>query len=265
MAENLIMAVVIRDAEKPPPPCPLPAWARASDARVDASDCALFAGAALAALDPIVRANAPFAGVWRQRLALRAAAATVRMTGRREAEADLRDAWYLRAKGDALGPAGEHLRAWRLLASKSSLSLEGLRHVALCFELNTSNPLTQIFANTKRAIRSGFAGRNLSRSSLRRSLIQQSIARRTRERVVRKTKAGKRLLLSLTHDPRRPRSTWPATSRAVPTSFSRSARNCVRKGRGKSSIPCWKTMRSLRRRGSAAGPIAPCGASSIAW
>jgi hypothetical protein len=102
MAENLIMAVVIRDAEKPPPPCPLPAWARASDARVDASDCALFAGAALAALDPIVRANAPFAGVWRQRLALRAAAATVRMTGRREAEADLRDAWYLRAKGDAL-------------------------------------------------------------------------------------------------------------------------------------------------------------------
>src|ERR1700722_12183594 len=76
------MAVVIRDADKPPPSRPLPAWARAPDARVDASDCALFVGAALAALDPIVRAPVAFAGVWRQRLALRAAAATVHMTGR---------------------------------------------------------------------------------------------------------------------------------------------------------------------------------------
>jgi Protein of unknown function (DUF1403) len=108
------MTMLIRDSEKPPPPRPLPAWARASDARMDAADCALFAGAALSALDPIVRASAPFAGVWRQRLALRAATATVRMTGRREAEADLRDAWFLRANGAALGPAGEHLQAWRL-------------------------------------------------------------------------------------------------------------------------------------------------------
>ena len=78
---------------------------------MDAADCALLAGAALSALDPIVRANAPFAGVWRQRLALRAATTTVRMTGRREAEADLRDAWFLRARGAALGPSGEHLQA----------------------------------------------------------------------------------------------------------------------------------------------------------
>jgi hypothetical protein len=144
------MAVVIRDADKPPLPRPLPAWARAPDARVDASDCALFAGAALAALDPIVRAPVAFAGVWRQRLALRAAAATVHMTGRREAEADLRDAWFLRAKGDALGPAGEHLQAWRMLASNSTLSLEGLRRVALCFGLNPSSSFAEIFAVTDR-------------------------------------------------------------------------------------------------------------------
>ena len=138
------MTVVIRDAEKPPPPRPLPAWARASDARMDAADCALFAGAALSGLDPIVRASAPFAGVWRQRLALRAAIATVRMTGRREAEADLRDAWFLRAKGAALGPAGEHLQAWRLLASNSTLSLEGLERAALCFGLSALVPLTEM-------------------------------------------------------------------------------------------------------------------------
>lgn len=72
------------------------------------------------------------------------------MTGRREAEADLRDAWFLRAKGAALGPAGEHLQAWRLLASNSTLSREGLERAALCFGLNASIPLTEIFALTER-------------------------------------------------------------------------------------------------------------------
>ena len=137
------MTVVIRDAEKPPPPCPLPAWARASDACVDASDCALFAGAALSALDPIVRASAPFAAAT---AGVARSDATVRMTGRREAEADLRDAWFLRARGAALGPAGEHLQAWRMLASNSTLSLEGLQRAALCFGLNASIPLAEIFA-----------------------------------------------------------------------------------------------------------------------
>jgi hypothetical protein len=145
------MTVLIRDAGKPPPPCPLPAWARASDARMDSADCALFAGAALSALDPIVRASAPFAGVWRQRLALRAATATVHMAGRREAEADLRDAWFLRARGAALGPAGEHLQAWRMLASNSTLSLGGLQRAALCFGLSVSVPLTAILALTERS------------------------------------------------------------------------------------------------------------------
>ncbi len=72
------------------------------------------------------------------------------MTGRREAESDIRDAWFLRAKGAALGPAGEHLQAWRMLASNSTLSVEGLRRAALCFGLNPSNPLTEIFALTER-------------------------------------------------------------------------------------------------------------------
>jgi hypothetical protein len=72
------------------------------------------------------------------------------MTGRREAEADLRDAWFLRAKGAALGPAGEHLQAWRMLASNSTLSLDGLRRVAGCFGVNASIPLAEIFALIER-------------------------------------------------------------------------------------------------------------------
>jgi hypothetical protein len=72
------------------------------------------------------------------------------MIGRREDAADLRDAWFLRAKSDALGPAGEHLRAWRMLASNSTLSVEGLRRAALCFGLSPSNPLTEIFELTER-------------------------------------------------------------------------------------------------------------------
>ena len=45
----------------------------------------------LAALDACVRANAAFAGLWRNRLALRAAVAHARLLGRREGESELRD------------------------------------------------------------------------------------------------------------------------------------------------------------------------------
>src|ERR1700753_2834991 len=55
----------------------LAAWARPH--RLESLDGGLFAGAALAALDTIVRSQPAFAGVWRNRLALRAAAATVRL------------------------------------------------------------------------------------------------------------------------------------------------------------------------------------------
>jgi hypothetical protein len=74
------------------------------------------AGAALGALDARVRAEAPFAGVWRQRLALAAAAASVRIHRRGEDEEMLRDAFYLRyGENDDPGPAGRVLVAWRAL------------------------------------------------------------------------------------------------------------------------------------------------------
>jgi len=77
------------------------------------------AGSALNSLDNLVRSDAPWLGAWRQRLALKAAAATVKLMRRSEDESQLRDAWYLRQPGDAPGPAGNVLLAWRKLASRS--------------------------------------------------------------------------------------------------------------------------------------------------
>jgi Protein of unknown function (DUF1403) len=58
----------------------LPGWARIDAPLADTDAGAAFqAGAALAMLDCRVRADVPFAGVWRRRLALKAAAASARI------------------------------------------------------------------------------------------------------------------------------------------------------------------------------------------
>lgn len=77
------------------------------------------AGSALNSLDNLVRSDAPWLGAWRQRLALKAAAASVKLMRRTEDEGALRDAWYLRQPGDDPGPAGNVLSAWRRLAGRS--------------------------------------------------------------------------------------------------------------------------------------------------
>jgi hypothetical protein len=96
---------------------PFPAWARAQNLPETEVEAAFLAGAALARLDQIVRENPPWAGVWRRRLALAAAAASVARAGRNEDEAGLRDALHLTRPGADPGPAGRRLRAWRALGS----------------------------------------------------------------------------------------------------------------------------------------------------
>lgn len=98
----------------------VPPWAIPRGMIESDIDAAYTAGAALTALDQLVRTNAAWLGAWRNRLALRAAAQTSKLSGRREDEADLRDAWHLRQANDALGPSGEILLAWRRLAARSS-------------------------------------------------------------------------------------------------------------------------------------------------
>jgi hypothetical protein len=101
-------------------PAAFPAWARAANAPESNAEAAFLAGAALARLDAIVRANPPWAGVWRRRLALGAAAASVARAGRTEDEARLRDAFHLSRPGADPGPAGRHLLAWRELVARSA-------------------------------------------------------------------------------------------------------------------------------------------------
>lgn len=109
----------------------MPAWARVKRPLTGEADAVLAAGASLAAIDAFVRADAAFAGVWRQRLALCAAAGTARLLGRREDEAALRDAWCFGRPGDALGPAGSVLALWRQLVQRGlGQSDEGLASIA---------------------------------------------------------------------------------------------------------------------------------------
>jgi hypothetical protein len=94
-----------------------PAWARAVHAPETEAEAGFLAGAALARLDAVVRETPPWAGAWRQRLALAAAAASVRRAGRSEDEPALRDAHHLTRSGADPGPAGRRLLAWRALAA----------------------------------------------------------------------------------------------------------------------------------------------------
>src|SRR5271166_3981768 len=92
-------------------PVAFPAWARPKNPPESEAEAAFLAGAALSRLDAVVRENPPWAGVFRQRLALSAAAASVARAGRAEDEAALRDALHLSRPGGDPGPGGRFLVA----------------------------------------------------------------------------------------------------------------------------------------------------------
>ena len=108
----------------PPPTFPsFPDWARVPRARASvgehAENAEFLAGAALAALHPIAKSDHPLGKLWRQRLSLGNAEAVVKLQGRREDAAALRDHLYLTRAGDDPGPAGRMLQAWRALGGKA--------------------------------------------------------------------------------------------------------------------------------------------------
>jgi hypothetical protein len=103
-------------------------------------DVAITTGAAIGALDAVVRRQERWAGAWRQRLALAAAAATAKQAGRVEDENALRDAVLLARPGDivsgstTLGPAGLLLLAWRRLAARPAEELLTKKNLAAVLE-----------------------------------------------------------------------------------------------------------------------------------
>jgi hypothetical protein len=123
---------------------PFPAWARRAG-EAPAADAAAFfaAGAGLALLDRSLRGDdagaAPaFAGVLRSRLALKAAAACVRLARLRADESALRDAAHL-AVADDPGPAGRLHRLFRLGAARPlRLDAPALSEAAALLQLRAS-------------------------------------------------------------------------------------------------------------------------------
>jgi hypothetical protein len=101
----------------------LPVWAtalaRRSIREINTVEATFAAGAALAGLDAKVRAEPAFADLWRRRLALEAACATLQAAGRPEDKAGLRDAVAFTPDSSDPGPAGRAGRAWRALADGS--------------------------------------------------------------------------------------------------------------------------------------------------
>lgn len=134
-----------------PVPMPrVPVWALSRGEVSRDVDAAYVAGAALNSLDNLVRSDPDWSGVWRQRLALRAAAAAVRLLGRREEESALRDAEIFRGPGDDPGPAGRVLLAWRRLASRTTrLEAEAVQVVADLLEVKWDATLAGVVANAE--------------------------------------------------------------------------------------------------------------------
>lgn len=104
-----------------PNPPALPRWVRQAAGRDDVETAKFSAGAALAVLDPVARSDDPVGILWRKRLALSCAVAVSQLEGRREGEAQLRDAFALRKPGDDPGPAGRMLLGWRALGEARAL------------------------------------------------------------------------------------------------------------------------------------------------
>ena len=99
----------------------LPRWIRQGVSRDDVETVMFYPGAALAILDSIAWSEDPVGTLWRKRLALSAAVAICQLEGRREGEAQLRDAFALRKPGDDPGPAGRMLIGWRSLGEARAL------------------------------------------------------------------------------------------------------------------------------------------------
>jgi hypothetical protein len=82
----------------------------------------------------VVRRDEQWAGAWRQRLALAAAALTAKQAGRVEDSLALRDAVLLTRPGDDVGPAGRLLLAWQRAAAQPAEQLLTEKNLAAVLE-----------------------------------------------------------------------------------------------------------------------------------
>lgn len=146
-----------------PPPAPiwshaLPTWALPRGHETNEADAAFAAGIALKSLDDLIRADPPWLGCWRDRLALKSAAGAARMHGRSENETALRDAVLLTAPGDDSGPGGKLFLATRSLTRRSGTpGSPFVKELADLMDLRWDDGLASILDTVDSAIQSGRA------------------------------------------------------------------------------------------------------------
>ncbi|MBM7321917.1 DUF1403 family protein [Agrobacterium sp. S2] len=136
----------------------LPSWALPRSRDVTEADASFAAGIALKSLDDLLRADSPWLGCWRDRLALKSAAVTARMLGRNEEESAIRDAVLLTAAGDDPGPAGKLFLATRLLARRTGkITTPFVTEVAELLGVKWTDSLASVPDMIDTAIQSGRA------------------------------------------------------------------------------------------------------------
>lgn len=96
----------------------MPSWVTSARAET-LDDVAFLSGAALSHLHLVVGRKEVPQSLLRERLALRAAEASVAHSGRPERARELRDAVHLLRPGDLPGPAGETYQSWRRSVERS--------------------------------------------------------------------------------------------------------------------------------------------------
>jgi hypothetical protein len=136
----------------------LPAWALSRDRDITESDAAFACGIALKSLDDLIRAEPPWIGCWRDRLALKSAGVAARMLGRSEEGNAIRDAVLLTVAGDDPGPAGKLFSATRMMIRRSGpITSSFVKEVADLFGLGWDDGLEAIPDLVDTAIQSGRA------------------------------------------------------------------------------------------------------------
>ncbi|RJG39975.1 DUF1403 family protein [Mesorhizobium sp. DCY119] len=136
----------------------LPAWALSHGRDLTESDAAFATGIALKSLDDLIRADPPWLGCWRDRLALKSAVVAAKMVGRSEEEHALRDALLLTAAGDDPGPAGKLFLATRVLARRSdTVGTSFVKELAGVLDIRWGEGLASIPDLVDSAIQSGRA------------------------------------------------------------------------------------------------------------
>ncbi len=134
----------------------LPRWTLPRGGEPDELAAAFAAGIALKSLDDLVRSAPVWAGCWRSRQALKCAAAAVRLMGRSEDEAALRDAVLLTAAADDPGPAGRvFLATKRLSTRKPIFSSKAVAELAELLGLVWDDRLTAAVDHADDALQSG--------------------------------------------------------------------------------------------------------------